>query len=222
MVATTMTGPGRLPASGKPAKQLVVFLHGVGADGDDLISLAPFFAEALQDAEFLSPHAPFPCDMAPYGRQWFSLQDRSPQAIEAGLAKVRPILDDYLDGLLAARGLADQNLALVGFSQGTMLSLYSALRRPKPIAAVLGYSGLLAAPEKLAAEITARPPVLLVHGTHDGVVPFDNLAIAKTMLESVQVPVSVMSRPGLAHSIDEPGLRAGVNFVSSQFAKLQA
>jgi phospholipase/carboxylesterase len=218
MVNTALSGPGRKPASGGPARQLVVFLHGVGADGHDLIGLAPYFADALPDAEFLSPHAPFPCDMAPMGRQWFSLQSLAPDAIFAGIVAAAPILDGFLDEQLAARGLIDRQLAIVGFSQGTMMALHVALRRRQPCASLIGYSGLLAAPERLAAEMTARPPVLLVHGEEDEVIPYDCLPAAENALAMVGVPVVSLSCPGLGHSIDEEGLRAGIHFVAERFA----
>ena len=154
-----LTGPKVLPASGGPARQLVVLLHGVGADGDDLISLADYWSALLPDAEFVSPNAPDQCDMSPYGYQWFSLLDRSMAAMTAGVKKAAPVVNAYIDDALAERGLTPDKLALVGFSQGTMTSLYVALRRPEPVAAVLGYSGALLAPELLASEIKSRPPV---------------------------------------------------------------
>jgi phospholipase/carboxylesterase len=209
------------PRSGSPPRQLVVLLHGLGADGQDLIGLAPYFADALPDAEFLSPDAPFPCDMAPFGRQWFSLQDPTPSALQQGLSVVRPILDQFLDGSLAARGLGDKDLLLIGFSQGTMLSLYTALRRPKACAGILGYSGMLVAPDLLPAELTARPPVLLIHGEMDEVVPFQSMALARSALELMQVPVAAVARPRLGHSIDDQGLAMGIEFAKECFAKLQ-
>ena len=118
---------------------------------------------------------------------------------------------------LAARGLTDDKLALVGFSQGTMMALYVALRRPAPCASVLGYSGLLAAPDLLPAELTVRPPVLLIHGETDEVVPHRFLGVAKTALEQMKVPVQALSCPGLGHSINDEGLLAGVRFVTERF-----
>src|SRR5947208_8561128 len=123
----SLSGPTRPPVAGGKPRQLVILLHGLGADGNDLIGLAPVLARLLPDAEFVSPNAPFPCDMAPYGYQWFSLQDRSPEAILGGVRASAPILDAFIDDLLAARGLEEKDLALVGFSQGTMMSLYVGL-----------------------------------------------------------------------------------------------
>ena len=129
---------------------LVMLLHGLGADGNDLLGLAPYWAPHLPDAEFSSPHAPEPCDMAPSGRQLFSLQTRDPESILAGAERAAPILNDFIDHELNRLGLADNQLALVGFSQGTMMALYVGLRRPRPPAAIIGFSGSLVAPERLA------------------------------------------------------------------------
>jgi phospholipase/carboxylesterase len=208
-----LTGPKVLPASGGPARQLVVLLHGVGADGDDLISLADYWSALLPDAEFVSPNAPDRCDMSPYGYQWFSLLDRSMAAMTAGVKKAAPVVNAYIDNALAERNLTPDKLALVGFSQGTMTSLYVALRRPEPIAAVLGYSGALLAPELLASEIKSRPPVLLVHGDTDQVVPPQALPAAQSILQAAGVPVDVEVRAGLGHGVDQEGLTRGGFFL---------
>jgi phospholipase/carboxylesterase len=217
-----LSGPSLPPQSGKAARQVVIFLHGLGADGDDLIALAPYFAQVLPDAAFFAPHAPYPCDMAPFGRQWFSLQDRSQEAILAGLEAVRPVFDAYLDAVLDRRGLTEADLALVGFSQGTMLSLYGALRRRAAVSAVVGFSGLLAAPDRLITEIAARPPVLLVHGEEDPVVDFGFMELAARTLSTLDVPVEALARPGLGHSIDDEGLARAIRFVANGFTEQQA
>ena len=209
----SLTGPAQEPASGGAPRQLVVLLHGVGADGSDLIGLASYWAELLPEAEFLSPDAPFPCDMAPFGRQWFSLQDRSPPAILAGVRATAPILDAFLDDALAARGLDDSSLALVGFSQGTMMSLYVGLRRATAPAGIIGYSGALIGANDLPHEIRVRPPVLLVHGEADEVVSPRALPAAVKALEAAGVPVDSLTRPDLGHGIDEVGLREGGAFL---------
>ncbi len=219
MSATTLSGAIAPPASGSKPKQLIVFLHGVGADGNDLISLAPYFANRLPDAEFISPNAPFRYDMAPMGYQWFSLRDMSAAAIMMGVQKTAAILDGYLDEELAERGLTDADLALVGFSQGTMMSLHVGLRRANPCAAIVGFSGRLPGTQLLAAEIRSRPPVLLIHGEDDPVLPIAALAEAEATLRALEVPVTTMSRPALGHSIDPEGLRAGIAFVVSGFGE---
>ncbi len=204
-----LSGPAFAPASGGPAKQLVILLHGVGADGNDLIGLAPMLSQGLPDAEFLAPNAPEPCDMAPVGYQWFSLQDRSTDVIEAGVRAAAPLVDKFIDDNCAIRQITPDQVALFGFSQGCMMSLFVGLRRQTAIAAVLGYSGALVAPGKLAAEIVSRPPVLLVHGEADPVVPHQMLAAAQAGLEAAGVDVQTVSRPGLGHGIDEAGIREG-------------
>lgn len=217
-----LDGPSRAPASGGAAKQLVVLAHGVGADGHDLIGLAPHWAGLLPEAEFLSPHAPFPFDLAPFGRQWFSLGEASPHAILAGVRAAAPILDAFLDSALAARGLPESALALVGFSQGAMMSLYVGLRRRCAPAAIVGYSGMLVGAEALTAELAARPPVLLIHGDADPVVPVDSLAAARRVLEENGVPVEAHVRPGLGHGIDDWGLRRGGEFLARAFGRAPA
>jgi len=204
-----LDGPRQAPASGNSPRSLVILLHGLGADGNDLIGLAPTLGQILPDAAFVSPHAPDPCDMAPMGRQWFSLASRTDADILAGVRAAAPILDDFIDAELTRHGLSDDRLALLGFSQGTMMALHVGLRRAKPCAAVLGYSGALAAPETLAAEIKSRPPVLLVHGEADEVILFSAMASSAEALRANNVPVHCEARPGLAHGIDEQGLAFG-------------
>ena len=208
-----LSGPSRPPASGGKPRRLVILLHGLGADGNDLIGLAPYWARLLPDAEFLSPNAPFPCDMAPYGYQWFSSQDRSPEAVLAGVRAAAPILDAFIDEALEERGLGSGELALVGFSQGTMMSLFVGLRRAEPVAGIVGFSGRLLAPELLASELRSRPPILLVHGTEDPLVPYSSLAAAETALKAAGVPVETVTSFGIGHSIDDQGLRRGGEFL---------
>jgi phospholipase/carboxylesterase len=210
-----LSGPSRPPASGAAPRRLVILLHGLGADGNDLIGLAPYWAPLLPTAEFVSPNAPFPSDMAPYGYQWYSSQDRSPMAALAGVRAAAPILDAFIDEALAERGLDESDLALVGFSQGTVMSLYVGLRRNQPVAGIVGYSGRLLAPELLASELRSRPPTLLVHGTEDPLVSYDALAEAETALKRAGVPVETVTSVGIGHSIDEEGLRRGGLFLST-------
>jgi phospholipase/carboxylesterase len=214
----TLQGPSRPPRAGGKPKSLVVLLHGLGSDGNDLISLAPYWAPLLPETEFLAPHAPFPCDMAPFGYQWFSFQERTPTAVLAGVRAAAPFLDAFLDEALVARGLDASRLVLVGFSQGTMMSLHVGLRRARPVAGIVGYSGRLIAEETLADELRSKPPVLLMHGTADEIVPFESLALAEASLKALGVPVTTVSRPGLGHSIDEIELAKGGEFLSTVLA----
>jgi len=213
-MSAALDGP-RIPAAAGRTSQLVVFLHGYGADGNDLIGLAPYWARLLPEAEFLSPNAPFPCDMAPYGYQWYSSQDRSPEAVLGGVRAAAPILDAFIDEALEERGLGSGELALVGFSQGTMMSLFVGLRRAAPVAGIVGFSGRLLAPELLASELRSRPPVLLVHGTEDPLVPYSSLAAAETELKAAGVPVETVTSVGIGHSIDDQGLRRGGQFLKN-------
>lgn len=212
-----LTGPEVAPASGGPAAQLVVLLHGVGVDGSDLIELAPFFATVLPDAAFVAPDAPDPFDLAPFGRQWFSLQDRSAPAISAGLRATAPRLDAYIDAQLARWGVGDGDLTLIGFSQGAMMALHVGLRRAKSPAALISLSGALVDAGSLAAEITVRPPVLLVHGEDDEVVNPASLANAERALTAVGVPVLAQLRPGLGHGIDDSVARLAQAFLAQTF-----
>ncbi|HVM83982.1 MAG TPA: phospholipase, partial [Candidatus Binatia bacterium] len=168
----TLDGPSVAPKAGGEARQLIVFLHGYGSNGDDLIALAPYWADILPEAEFLSPNAPFPCEINPYGGfQWFGFEDRSAEMILGGTRAAAAILDGFLDAQLQARGLDERSLALVGFSQGTMMSLHVGLRRKMPPAAILGFSGMLVGAGKLKDEVTRAPPVLLIHGDQDPMIP---------------------------------------------------
>ncbi len=209
-----LEGPYFAPRAGGAPKKLVVLLHGLGADGQDLIGLAPELSRRLPEAAFFAPDAPWPCDMAPFGRQWFSLQDRRPESMLAGVRRAAPLLDAYLDRLLERHRLAPADLALLGFSQGTMMALHLAPRRAAPVAAVLGYSGALVAPERLAREVVSRPPVMLVHGDADEVVPVEALFAAVAALQRAEIPVQWLLRPGLGHAIDPVGLAAGARFLA--------
>jgi phospholipase/carboxylesterase len=208
-----LSGPTRPPLSGGAPRRLVILLHGLGADGNDLIGLQQYWARLVPDAEFVSPNAPFPCDMAPWGYQWFSVQDRSPESLLAGVRAAAPSLNAFIDEALEKRGLTESDAALVGFSQGTMMSLFVGLRRERPLAGILGYSGRLIEPDLLAGELRSRPPVLLVHGTDDPVVPFESLARAEAGLKAAGVPVEALACPGIEHSIDPEGLERGGRFL---------
>jgi phospholipase/carboxylesterase len=208
-----LSGPSRPPVSGGAPTRLVILLHGLGADGNDLIGLQQYWGRLLPDAEFVSPNAPFPCDMAPYGYQWFSVQDRSPPSVLAGVRGAAPLLDAFIDDELQKRGLDESQAALVGFSQGTMMSLFVGLRRERQLAGILGYSGRLIAPDLLAGELRSSPPVLLAHGTDDSMVPFQSMGEAETALKAAGVPIETLACVGIEHSIDGQGLERGGRFL---------
>ena len=202
------------PASGKPPKQIILLLHGYGSNGRDLISLAPFWAKAVPDAIFISPDAPFPCE-AGMGFQWFSLMEYTQAALLRGTKEAHPILDSYIDALLHEYNLTDKDLALVGFSQGTMMSLYTGIRRANKIAGVLGYSGALIHENDLAP--LPKPPIHLIHGQADPVVTVERYESAKSDLTDAGFTVSGHSTPHLEHSIDEDGIQSGASFIETIF-----
>jgi phospholipase/carboxylesterase len=212
-----LDGP-RIHPVGRPAKSLVIFLHGYGADGNDLIDIGRLWAAEMPDTAFVSPHAPEPCEEAPMGRQWFPLSRIDPAKLRDGVVGAAPILNAFIDAELARHKLTEDRLALVGFSQGTMLALHVAPRRMRQIAGVVGYSGLIPGPEYLASELRQRPPVLLVHGDQDPLIPSLALFAATRVLTDVGIAVEWHVEPGLAHSIDQKGLDLGLAFVKRVLA----
>ncbi|MBH68989.1 MAG: phospholipase [Rhodospirillaceae bacterium] len=214
-----LEGPRQMPASGGAAESLVILLHGYGADGNDLIGLAPVFSSGFPEAEFVSPHAPFPCEMSSFGRQWFSLGDRSPESMLAGARMAGQILDAFINDELERLKLKAERLVLVGFSQGTMMSLFVGPRREEQIAGIVGYSGRLLAPQLLPSELKTKPPVTLIHGEADEMVPASSLLDAVEGLQKVGIEVSSELRPGLGHSIDEKGLSIAAGFLEKVLGK---
>ena len=212
----TLSGPVRKPRSGGAAKQLVILVHGWGADGANLIDLADMLAPTLPDAHFIAPNAPFVCEVNPFGYQWFSLQDRHPAHMLAGVRKAGDILNKFIEDQLASLGLDNSKLLLVGFSQGTMTALHVAVRRAPKIAAMVGFSGALIGAEVLAQEISARPPICLIHGQSDDVVPFAALGHATQTLKAHGVPVESHPRPLIGHTIDMEGLQIAANFLKGK------
>jgi phospholipase/carboxylesterase len=224
-MAAELDGPRLNPRAGA-ARQLVVFLHGYGADGNDLIDIGRAWQQYLPQAAFASPHAPEPCGQAPAGRQWFPLTDRNPDERWLGVNKAAPLLQRFLDAELNRHRLPPSALALVGFSQGTMMALHVGLRRATAPAAIVGYSGLLVLPpqadiEALAAEITARPPVLLVHGDRDDLIPPQALFQAAQGLAALGLSVEWHLSAGVGHGIDAEGLRHGGEFLARRFATIR-
>jgi phospholipase/carboxylesterase len=224
-MAVELDGPRLNPRSGA-ARQLVVFLHGYGADGNDLIEIGRAWQQLLPHAAFVSPHAPEPCGQAPVGKQWFALTFRDPDERWTGVNKAAPILERFLDTELARHKLAPAALALVGFSQGTMMALHVGLRRAVAPAAIVGYSGVLVLPPganlaAFAAEIKSRPPVLLIHGDRDDLIPPQALFQATQGLAELGVSVEWHLSAGLGHGIDPEGLRHGGEFLARRLAALQ-
>ena len=206
-------GPRLSPVSGGRPRNLVVFLHGYGADGNDLIGIGREWARALPHTAFVSPHAPEPCRDAPMGRQWFALTMRDPHEFPRGVARARPALDTFLDTELRRHGLDESACALVGFSQGTMMALHVGPQRKLRLAGVLGYSGLLADPLALKADAVQKPPVMLIHGDKDDLIPVAAIFAAAQGLAAAEIPVEWHISTGIPHGIGPDGLEIGLSFL---------
>ena len=217
MTSPLLDGPRLEPAAGGAPRQLVVFLHGYGADGNDLIGLGREWARELPHAAFVSPNAPDPCGMAPTGRQWFDLSLGDMALIAIGVKQAAPALAEFLDAELKRHNLPAQSLALVGFSQGTMMALAVGLARHPSPAAIVGYSGALANVEALP-EPGAGPAILLVHGDMDEVIPVDAMHMARQALAQAGLPVEWHVSQGTGHGIDGQGLQLGGAFLKQAFA----
>ncbi|MBK67535.1 MAG: phospholipase [Rickettsiales bacterium] len=220
-----LSGHAVSPNTENTIENIVLFLHGLGSNGEDLIQLAPYFASKIESTVFISPNAPEACDIAPPEAQdsfqWFSLQNRDPQAIEGGVAGVTPRLHTFMDEILAHYKVSAKNLYIVGFSQGTMMSLFAAPRYKEQIGGIVGFSGALPGGMELAQnpEEFKKMPILLIHGEEDDVVPHTSLGLADIALRQTGFDVKTVSRPGLGHSIDEEGLVAAIEFVEGLVKK---
>jgi phospholipase/carboxylesterase len=217
-------GPRLEPRSLKSARQLVVLLHGYGADGNDLIELGRAWQDLLPEAAFVSPHAPRPCGQAPMGREWFPLTFRDPDERWNGVNAAAPVLNRFLASELARRQLPPSALALVGFSQGTMMALHVGLRLAQPPVAIVGYSGIFvlpngAEPAAVTGEIVARPPILLIHGEADDLIPVQAIFQAAQALAALEVPVEWHISRGIGHGIDAEGMRQGGEFLVRRFSR---
>ncbi len=227
-MSAALDGP-RIPAAAGRTSQLVVFLHGYGADGADLIELGRQWRALLPEAAFVSPHAPERCPASPMGRQWFALSNRPPDDPAGaadrwnGAVKARGAIDAFLDAELKRLSLDESRLALVGFSQGSMMAMHVGLRRASAPAAILAFSGALVGPERLS-EATARdqrgapPPILLIHGDQDPLIPFEAMFMTAEALAGASIPAQWHLSLGVGHGIDAGGLRHGGLFLAKAFA----
>ena len=210
-----LDGPRMAPARGGKPDSLVVFLHGYGSNGADLIEFASFWARDLPGTAFVSPNAPEPVPQAPGGYQWFPITELDPRAMEQGVRAAAPMLDRFIDRELERYGLDASRVALVGFSQGTMMALHVALRREKPLAAVLGFSGVLVGGHRLKEEMRAKPPVLLIHGDRDPMIPIPAMFDAAEALAASGHGAQWHVSYGVPHSIGPDGVELGGAFLAT-------
>ncbi|MFG1371389.1 dienelactone hydrolase family protein [Xanthobacter oligotrophicus] len=214
-----LDGPRLRPRNGGAPDSLVVLLHGYGADGRDLIDIGNAWADLLPGALFVSPHAPDPCAGAPVGRQWFPLTFRDPHELTLGAEGAAPLLRDFLAEELAKYDLPPERLALVGFSQGAMMALKLATTAQVAPAAVVAYSGMWVDAGRGDIQLPTRPPVLLVHGSEDEVIPAQALFASARGLAAAGVPVEWHLSQGLGHGIDDEGLFHGGQFLAEFLGK---
>jgi phospholipase/carboxylesterase len=215
-----LDGPRYGPHSGGPVRQIILLLHGYGSNGHDLISFAQVWRDVFPDALFLAPHAP---ERLPGGwgdgYQWWGLTEYTPEAMALGAASAAPVLNRFIDRQLEQHGLTERDMALVGFSQGTMMALHVGPRREHQLACILGYSGLLVGAEALARELRTKPPVMLIHGAEDPMVAVASMRRSESELTGLGFAVSSYVSPGLGHSVDQMGLQLGADFVSSALTR---
>jgi phospholipase/carboxylesterase len=213
-------GFGRKGAAKGTAKRIVVFVHGYGADGADLLGLADPLSPHLPDTAFFAPDAPEPCAGNPFGRQWFPIPwlDGSSEAqAHDGLLRAAEDLNAFLDQRLADEGVQPAALALVGFSQGAMMSLHIAPRRSAAIAGVVAISGRLLEADRLSEEAVVKPPVLLIHGDQDPVVPFEDMSLAGNALLAAGFETYGHVMQGTGHGIAPDGLSVALHFLRDRF-----
>ena len=218
-----LDGPFIAPRSGN-AKQLVIFLHGYGSNGDDLISIGDEWKQALPDAAFVSPNAPEVCEVHPAGFQWFPISsaiEHEALTRDKMAAKVTPMLNAYIDEQLTKWGVDDAHLAVAGFSQGAMMAMYAMPRRAKPCAAVIGFSGMLLDADGLKGPNIVKVPILAVHGSADDVVPAWNLEHIEEAAGAAGFEVETLLRPDLPHSIDHFSIMRALQFVQENFEKAE-
>ena len=212
-----LTGPELPPKNENKPKQLIILLHGVGADGNNLIDIANQLNPEFPDAHFISPNAPFHYDMAPSGYQWFTYQDISEENLLRGLNKAMPHLNEFIDHQLKRFDLSEQDLAVIGFSQGSMIALHTFPRRQKPIALIVGLSGTIVAPHLLEKELQSKPSILLMHGERDQVVPVKFMRLSTQALKSLGFDIKTHIYPELEHNINQDEIAKILDALKKKF-----
>ncbi|MFK7867998.1 MAG: alpha/beta hydrolase [Roseobacter sp.] len=214
---TRVLNAGRKASVSGDVRSVVVFLHGYGANGADLLGLADPLGEHLPDTLFVAPDAPEACAGAPMGFQWFPIPWIDGSSEEESMRGMTQAVDDlnaFLDALMVDEDVLPEQVVLFGFSQGTMMSLHVAPRREDPVAGIVAFSGRLLSPETLADEVVCRPPVLLVHGDQDDVVPPQSLPqAAEALQEAGWQDVYAHIMKGTAHGIAPDGLSVALAFM---------
>lgn len=203
--------------SGDTYKNAVIFLHGYGANSNDLIGIANLWIESLPNTIFLSPNAPFECDFSSNAYQWFELTSISPDSIGDGLKKAGPYLNDYIDHVSNTFKIKEKNIFFVGFSQGTMMALYHLCKRENRCAGLLGYSGLLFENENFKSEIKSKFPIKLYHGKKDELINYQNSIEASKKLKKFGFDIDYSLSDDLGHGIDDKGIQLGLNFIKKTF-----
>ncbi|MFC2969824.1 alpha/beta hydrolase [Acidimangrovimonas pyrenivorans] len=210
---------GRREAASGQAKSLVIFLHGYGADGNDLLGLADPLAPHLPDTTFIAPNAPERCSGNPMGYQWFPipwLDGSSEEAAQEGMRKAFADLNAFLDARMEEEGRTAAETAIIGFSQGTMMALHVAPRRAEPLAGIVAFSGRLLMPEVLKVDMKSKPPVILIHGDQDDVVPFTDMDRAGRALLDAGFQTYGHVMKGTGHGIAPDGLGVAMQFLKER------
>lgn len=211
-------GPRQPPANGQRPRKLAILVHGYGANGEDLIGLAGQWAQDLPHVQFVAPNAPQPVPGAPNGYQWFPITRMDPQETNRGVESAAPLLNAFIDSEIARYGLTPDDVALVGFSQGTMMALHCGLRRAPGLAGILGYSGAMPSRITLQDEIRSRPPIQLIHGDRDDVLPLGMMFDAAQGLCEAGASCQWHISPGIPHGIGPDGLEIGGRFLGKIFS----
>ncbi|MFT6332476.1 MAG: phospholipase/carboxylesterase [Lentimonas sp.] len=207
----------REPLSKQKPKKLIIFLHGYGSSGDNLIGLSKEFEKAAPDAHFISPNAPFSLNypMMMGGYQWFPLDNRDPKVMYPKVLEANEILDAFISSQLNKFELTRKDVILIGFSQGSMMAMFNGLKNEEQGSGIIAYSGRLILPSWLGCEIKSKPKICLIHGKDDEVVTFDNFLEAKKILTTEQIPFEDHALNNLGHSIDFKGVKIAKEFLQN-------